>query len=118
MEKAAAYGARAVFFESGRHGRTPVAQAFIFDSADGLDDAAFAALHKRLWSWGGVPLVYRTSPGCVQLFRCAHAPDFLGSDGVPTCNPVRTLEGWHRHRVSRHLVGRRANQKRDDLGRS
>lgn len=92
MEKAAAYGARAVFFESGRHGRAPVAQAFIFDAADGLDDGAFAALHKRLWSWGGVPLIYRTSPGCVRLFRCAHAPDFLGPDGVPICNPVRTLE--------------------------
>lgn len=92
MEKAAAYGARAVFFEAGRHGRAPVAQAFIFDARDGLDDTAFAALHKRLWSWGGIPLAYRTSPGCVRLFRCAHKPDFAGPDGVPVCKPVSTLE--------------------------
>src|SRR3546814_4169001 len=49
--------------------------AFIFDANDGLDDANFAELHKRLWSWGGVPLVYRAVPGCIQLFRCAHEPD-------------------------------------------
>ncbi|NYT41004.1 N-6 DNA methylase [Sphingomonas sp. R-74633] len=91
MEKAQGYGARAVFFEAGRHGRAPVAQALIFDSGEGLDDAGFAELHKRLWSWGGVPLVYRASPGRIQLFRCAHEPDFLGPDDVPVCRPIRTL---------------------------
>jgi N-6 DNA Methylase len=91
MEKAQAYGARAVFFEAERHGRAPVPQAFIFDGSNGLDDARFAELHKRLWSWGGVPLVYRTVPGCIQLFRCAHKPDFAGAGGVPICWPIRTL---------------------------
>jgi hypothetical protein len=91
MEKAASYGARAVFFEAGRHGRAPVAQALIFDAHDFPDDTAFAKLHKRLWSWGGVPIVYRTAPGLIQLFRCAHEPDFVGADGVPVCNPIRTL---------------------------
>lgn len=91
MEKAQGYGARAVFFEAGRHGRAQVAQALIFDSDDGLDDAGFAELHKRLWSWGGVPLVYRASPGLIQLFRCAHEPDFLGQDDVPVCRPIRIL---------------------------
>lgn len=91
IEKARSYGARAVFFEEARHSRAPVAQAFIFNSNDEPDDARFAELHKRLWSWGGVPLVYRALPGCIQLFRCAHAPDFLGKDGVPVCKPVRTL---------------------------
>lgn len=80
MEKAHSYGARAVFFEAERNGRAPVPQAFIFDANDGLDDAHFAELHKRLWSWGGVPLVYRAIPGCIQLFRCAHKPDFAGQD--------------------------------------
>src|SRR3546814_2302041 len=65
--------------------------AFIFDANDGLDDANFAELHKRLWSWGGVPLVYRAVPGCIQLFRCAHEPDFAGQDDVPVCRPIRTL---------------------------
>src|SRR3546814_6473198 len=82
MEKAHSYGARAVFFEAERNGRAPVPQAFIFDANDGLDDANFAELHKRLWSWGGVPLVYRAVPGCIQLFRCAHEPDFAGQDDV------------------------------------
>lgn len=91
MEKAQSYGARAVFFEAERHGRAPVPQAFIFDASDGLDDNSFAELHKRLWSWGGVPLVYRAVPGCIQLFRCAHEPDFAGSDDVPVCKPIRTL---------------------------
>lgn len=90
MEKARAYGARAVFFEAGRHGRAPVAQALIFDAGDG-DDDRFAELHKRLWSWGGVPIVYRTAPGRIQLFRCAHEPDFVGASDVPICHPIRTL---------------------------
>jgi len=71
VEKAAAYGARAVFFEAGRHGRAPVAQALIFDITDHGDDGQFAELHKRLWSWGGVPIVYRAGPGRIQLFRTA-----------------------------------------------
>ncbi|RQW42264.1 class I SAM-dependent DNA methyltransferase [Novosphingobium sp. LASN5T] len=91
MEKAQSYGARAVFFEAERNGRAPVPQAFIFDANDGLDDAHFAELHKRLWSWGGVPLVYRAVPGSIQLFRCAHEPDFAGQGDVPVCRPIRTL---------------------------
>lgn len=91
MEKARSFGARAVFFEAAHHGKAPVAQAFIFDADDEPDDTRFAELHKRLWSWGGVPLVYRASPGRIQLFRCAHEPDFVGTDNVPVCRPVRTL---------------------------
>lgn len=91
IEKAASYGARAVFFEAGRHGRASVAQAFVFDAAAHADDRAFAELHKRLWSWSGVPIVYRAGPGQIQLFRCAHAPDFVGPDDTPICRPIRTL---------------------------
>jgi hypothetical protein len=91
IEKARSFGARAVFFEAGRHGRAPVAQAFLFEGSDGLNDARFAELHKRLWSWGGVPLVYRTAPGCIQLFRCAHQPDFVNADNVLVCKPIREL---------------------------
>jgi hypothetical protein len=91
MEKAKAYGAHAVFFEAGRNGRPPVAQAFIYVSEEPGDDKNFAELHKRLWSWGGVPLVYRRMPGLVQLFRCAHKPDFI-SDGKIVCKPIKTLK--------------------------
>lgn len=91
MEKAQSYGAHSVFFEAERHGRAPVAQAFIFTATDGSDDTEFAELHKRLWSWGGVPLVYRAAPGRIQLFRCAHKPDFVDADGNTVCKPIRTL---------------------------
>lgn len=92
MEKAAAYEAHAVFFEAGRNGRAPVAQAFIFISDGPADDPAFAAMHQRLWSWGGVPLLYRKTPGLVQLFRCAHKPDFISSTGETVCRPFKILK--------------------------
>ena len=92
MEKASTYGADAVFFEAGRNGKAPVAQALIFVSDGSDSDSKFADLHKRLWSWGGVPLVYRKLPGLLQLFRCAHGPDFLSNSGKLICNPVKTLK--------------------------
>ena len=92
MEKAAAYQAQAVFFEAGRNGAPPVAQAFIFVSEGPADDPQFADLHKRLWSWGGVPLVYRKTPGVLQLFRCAHKPDFVSPTGERVCKPFKTLK--------------------------
>ena len=91
MEKAAAYGAHAVFFEARAKDQPGVAQAFVFLSDGPADDLEFAALHKRLWSWGGVPLAYRRTPGLVQLFRCAHKPDFVSPDGGLVCRPVKTL---------------------------
>jgi hypothetical protein len=91
MEKAAAYRAHAVFFEAGRNGGPPVAQAFMFVSDGPADDPSFAELHQRLWSWGGVPLLYRKTRGLVQLFRCAHQPDFISATGERVCRPVKTL---------------------------
>ena len=91
MEKAQAYGAYAVFFEVSQNERAPVAQAFIYISNNLNDDNEFAELHKRLWNWGGVPLLYRKKAGLVELYRCAHKPDFISPDGTPVCNPVKTL---------------------------
>jgi hypothetical protein len=92
MEKAEYYGAHSVFFEAGRNGGPPVAQAFVFVSNGPANDAKFAQLHKRLWSWGGVPLLYRKTPGLLQLFRCAHKADFVSASGEIVCNPIRELE--------------------------
>lgn len=92
IEKAQAYGAHSVFFEAERNGRPPVAQAFIFVSEDSDSDEDFAELHKRLWSWGGVPLIYRKKRGLIQLFRCAHKPDFVSPSGELVCKPVKTLK--------------------------
>lgn len=92
MEKAREYGATAVFFEAERNGRPPQAQALIFLASGPEEDEAFAELHKKLWSWGRVPLLYRKLPGLVQLFRCAHGPDFMSKSGKLVCKPVRTLK--------------------------
>jgi len=91
IEKAAGYGARAVFFEAAPDGGNGAPQAFIFDSDPGEGAAMrFAQIHQRLWSWGGVPLVYRRLPDAVQLFRCAHRPDFV-REGRLVCCPYDTL---------------------------
>jgi len=90
MEAAERYGADAVFFEAAPEGKAPLAQAFIYKTTGPVDDS-FGELHRRLWSWGGVPLVYRVAPGVVHLFRCAHEPDFEGSGG-PVAAPFKT---WH-----------------------
>lgn len=91
IEKAAEYSAEAVFFEAGRRGKPGVAQAFIFLSTGPEDDQAFALVHQKLWCWGRVPLIYRRSPGQVQLFRCAHGPDFLSGKSF-IFNPYKTLD--------------------------
>jgi hypothetical protein len=91
MEKAEDYGATAVFFEAGHDGRPPLPQAFVFVSDGPAHDQSFAQLHQRLWSWGGVPLVYRVTKGLVQLFRCAHKADFE-SRGEVVFRPYTTLK--------------------------
>ena len=72
------YGASHVFFRR-RDGRARVAEALVFDDASPnctRTDDEFAKLHRQLWSWGAVPLVYRRLPGRVDIFRCGHGPDF------------------------------------------
>ncbi|MEN6473816.1 MAG: DNA methyltransferase, partial [Syntrophaceae bacterium] len=91
MEKAKFYGADAVFFEAPRDGKAPIAQAFLYRSDGPKLDPDFGKVHQRLWSWGGVPLVYRFTRGLVQLFRCAHKPDFE-KGGKIVCSPFKQLE--------------------------
>lgn len=92
MEKAEEYGADAVFFELEQYGGRASAQAFIYGSNTLANDQDFAECHRKLWSWGGVPLVYRRTPGLLQLYRCAHRADFLAADGRIRCNPVKELD--------------------------
>lgn len=91
MEKAEGYEAHSVFFEASRNNRSPVAQAFIYVSDTPGESTEFAYLHKRLWSWGGVPLLYRKTPGKVELFRCASKADFDQSTEVPKYRAYDTL---------------------------
>ncbi|MFM2100557.1 MAG: hypothetical protein RLZZ366_2096 [Pseudomonadota bacterium] len=92
MEKAESYEAHSVFFEAGRNGRPAVAQAFVYVSDQPGECEEFAKLHKRLWSWGGVPLLYRKTPGKVGLFRCASKPDFDQKSETPKYEAYDTLE--------------------------
>lgn len=90
MEKAKIYHADAVFFEAPKDTGGTIAQAFIYHSDSYIQDNEFAKLHQRLWSWGGVPLVFRFTSGQVQLFRCAHKPDFE-KNGQIILKPFKTL---------------------------
>lgn len=92
MEKAESYEAHSVFFEARRNNRSPVAQAFIYVSDHPGESQEFAVLHKRLWSWGGVPLLYRKTPGKVELFRCASQADFDQSSEAPKYKAYDTLK--------------------------
>jgi hypothetical protein len=91
MEKAEFYKADGVFFEASHDGKPPAAQAFIYHENGATQNEEFAKLHQRLWSWGGVPLVYRVTPGLIQLFRCAHRPDFE-KDGQIILKPFKILK--------------------------
>ena len=91
IEKAERYGADAVFFEASRDGKPQVAQAFVYRKDGPAKDPDFAELHQRLWSWGGVPLVYRVTKGMVQLFRCSHRADFE-KNGEVIFKPFKTLK--------------------------
>ena len=91
MEKAESYEAHSVFFEASRNNRSPVAQAFIYVSDTPGASDEFALLHKRLWSWGGVPLVYRKTPGKIELFRCASKADFDQNTETPKYRAYDTL---------------------------
>jgi len=88
------FGATHVFLRS-RPGRPMVPEALVFDDAQADDlhtDEEFAKLHRRLWSWGAVPLVYRRLSGKVDVFRCAHKADFDTKKDVPSYAPYKTLE--------------------------
>lgn len=90
MERAAGYEADFVFFGGETAGRGAIPEALVYLD-DGRVDEDFAQLHRRLWSWGGVPLVYRRVDGRVDLLRCAHKPDFLGRDGSIVYRAFKTL---------------------------
>jgi hypothetical protein len=78
LERARDYGASHVFFRR-RDSRVRVAEALVFDDVSHVNirtNDEFAKLHRQLWSWGAVPLVYRRLLGRVDIFRCGHGPDF------------------------------------------
>lgn len=91
MEEAGRYKADYVLFRTASVTQPAVAEALVYVD-DGLRDEDFAELHRRLWSWGAVPLVYRKTGARVDLLRCAHGPDFAGPDGKVRYCAFRTLD--------------------------
>ncbi|MCX6874725.1 MAG: N-6 DNA methylase [Verrucomicrobia bacterium] len=94
LKKAGDFGASHVFFRS-RPGRPTVPEALVFDDASGSrtrTEDAFAQLHRRLWSWGAVPMVYRRLPGRVDVFRCAHRADFDTGRAKPKYSFYNSLD--------------------------
>ncbi len=91
LERARTYGAHYVFFRDSDASGASTAEALVYIQ-DPLTDQEFAQLHRRLWSWGGVPLVYRARPGRVDLLRCRHRPDFLKKGGELNYRAFKTLD--------------------------
>jgi len=88
------FGASHVFFRS-RPGRPMVPEALVFDDASKSSTRTnedFASLHRRLWSWGAVPLVYRRLSARVDVFRCTHKPDFDTGKDQPKYSPHGSLD--------------------------
>lgn len=85
------YGADHVFFRESGPLRQVTPEALVYVDDD-LSNEEFAALHRRLWSWGAVPLVFRKRLGQVDLLRCAHGPDFFDRDGSLVYRPFETLK--------------------------
>lgn len=97
LDKAREFGASHIFFRS-RPGRPMEPEALVFDDAaknSARTDEDFAKLHRRLWSWGAVPLVYRRLPGRVDVLRCAHKPDFDTGKEQPKYSRHDTLDLVH-----------------------
>lgn len=91
LERAGAYGANYVFFRDSDSSGASTAEALVY-LQDDLSEAEFAELHRRLWSWGGVPLVFRARLGRVDLLRCRHRPDFLKQGGDLRYRAFKTLD--------------------------
>lgn len=94
LDKAESFGASHVFFRA-RQGRLVVPEALVFDDTANYltrSNDEFAALHRRLWSWGAVPIVYRRLPGRVDVFRCAHKPDFDAGENAPRYSRYDTID--------------------------
>lgn len=91
LERAAQYGADFVLFRAASATQPAAAEALVYVDDDRSDEE-FAALHRRLWSWGAVPLVFRRRRARVDLLRCAHGPDFAGPDGRVVYRAFGTLD--------------------------
>jgi hypothetical protein len=94
LEKASQHAADYVFFRSETSTQASIAEAFVYvdDENGARSNDWYAEQHRRLWSWGGVPLLYRRVAGRVDLLRCAHGPDFERKSGERVYHAFKTLE--------------------------
>jgi len=95
LEQAARYHADAVFFRTFPSGdnRSPLPQVYIYyDTSLSLDNARYAAIHRRLWNAGIVPLVFILTAGQVKIINCRQEPEIDKATNDPVYTPFRTLE--------------------------
>ena len=81
----------AILFRRFADGRSSqVAAYWIDNTANQISDEEIASLHRDLWLYGGVPLLYVAGLTEVRIFSCVRQPDFW-QDGEARCSPALTL---------------------------
>lgn len=82
-----------VYFRKFVDGRPSLPQIYIYDNTQNrfTDPIEIAALHRKVWNRGEVPLMYVINKTTVSIFSCARAPDFL-KNGKLQLRPAETLE--------------------------
>lgn len=82
----------AILFRRFADGRSSqVAAYWIDNTGNKISDEEIASLHRDLWLYGGVPILYVAGLTEVRIFSCVRQPDFW-QDGAPHCSPALTLK--------------------------
>lgn len=97
-----------VFFRRYSDDRSSQVVAYVIDNKDQhLSEAALAELHKRVWLYGGVPLIYVAWPTRVDILTCARGADFWVNSKLgyrPTDQISETVQ--HAGAISKAMVER------------
>lgn len=95
LERAEHYHADAVFFRifPADDNRSPIPQIYIYhDTALSINEDHYAAIHRRLWNAGIVPLVFVLTAGQVKVLNCRQEPKIDKISKDPIFTPFRALE--------------------------
>jgi hypothetical protein len=81
-----------VFFRRFSDDRSSSVVAYVIDNVDNhLTEKALADIHKKVWLYGGVPLIYVAWPSRIDILTCARGPDFW-HDGKYEYTPADHIE--------------------------
>ncbi len=91
LERAQRYQPTAVYVQRFADSRSAVPQVYLYDQTQAaFDPDHFAALHKRLWNFGQVPMFFVFSRDQVRIFNCFQ-PAF-DQEGRPISKALETLK--------------------------